>query len=157
MRFPWLQKVKFRHKLNPWSPKELWNSRFEKELPCLKFFTSLHVFNTFHGDMTTNIRGFIFCTWYSLFLLLLYVCYFYFTKLAKLIHFLSSWVRFHRFQFFSVYMNQLLSFFMYHYIVKSSKEYLTCNLQLQGADFPASPFAPFIPASPLLPLSPFPP
>ena len=72
------------------------------------------------------MHGFILCTWYLLFLLPLYVCYFYFTKPAKLIYFLTSRVRFHRFHFFSAYTNQLLSCIMYHYIVKSSKEYVTC-------------------------------
>lgn len=136
LHFPWLQKVKFRLNLNPWSPEELWKSKWEMELPILVQ---------------------IFCTWYLLFLLPLFVCYFYLTKLAKLIYFLTSWVRFHRFHFFSVYTNQFLSLSCIICITVnwSLKECLTCNLQLQGPDFPASPFAPFIPASPLLPLSPF--
>ena len=148
LRFPWLQKVKFRYKLNPWGPKELWNSKWEMELPCSNFLTSLP--NTFLGNRRTCTDSFFALGIYYFFFRFTFAIFF--TNPANSIYFLTSWVRFHRFHFFSVYTNQLLPCIMYHYIVKSSKEYLTCNLQLQGADFPASPF---IPASPLLPLSPF--
>ena len=102
------------------------------ELPCSFFFFSLHYLILFTGIDNEHAR-IHFLHLVLLFLLPLYVCYFYFTKPAKLIYFLTSQVRFHCFHFLALILTNcsLVSCIIILWNHQRNISPVTCNCKVQ--------------------------